>query len=91
MGTVTIGTPIMDTDELNELQDPATWDDATDEVLDPATSPRAIVEVAFTTDEFAHLARFARAHGESIAQVIRDATIAHLALETVSPAPPART
>jgi hypothetical protein len=61
----------MDERELAELEDPTTWDDETAEVLPAADDPRVVVPVRFTPDEFARVARFARASGLQLTECIR--------------------
>jgi hypothetical protein len=62
----------MDEHELAALQDPANWDDQTSEVLPAADDPRVIVPVRFTPDEFALVARYARASGRHLTECIRE-------------------
>lgn len=70
----------MDSEELRELQDPASWEDGEDEVRPPVKAPRAVVSVAFARDDFQQVAEYARQHGMKTSEFIR-----HAALEHVSP------
>jgi hypothetical protein len=65
----------MDTHDLAELQDPASWDDESAEVLPAADDPRVVVPVRFTPDEFARVARYARASGLQLTESIREAIL----------------
>jgi hypothetical protein len=67
-------------DELAELQDPETWADD-GEVRPPVKSPRAIVSVAFSREDFETVARYAREHGMKTSEFIR-----HAALDRAVPA-----
>jgi hypothetical protein len=80
----------MEKDEIEELQDPATWDDQADEVLPPAQSPRVVVPVTFSPEDFARVARYARAHGLQTTQLIHDATLDHVSKESTVRGRPAR-
>jgi hypothetical protein len=76
VGAVALATGTeMDEREIEELQDPETWDDETAEVLPPATEPRVVVPVSFTPEEFARVARFAREQGAKTSACIRDAVL----------------
>ena len=70
----------MSKDELAELQDPESWEDAEDAVRPPVKSPRAVVSVAFNREDFERVAEFARQQDMKISEFIR-----HAALEQVSP------
>ncbi|MGH2534798.1 MAG: hypothetical protein ACRDJW_21270 [Thermomicrobiales bacterium] len=69
----------MQEQELRELQDPATWDDKSDEILQPARSPRAVVSVAFGKEDFARVAQHARESGMKTSEFIRLATLDRVA------------
>jgi hypothetical protein len=71
----------MEERELAELEDPATWDDESAEVLPPAEDPRVVVPIRFTPEEFARVARFARASGLPLTQCIRDAVLERAGVE----------
>lgn len=65
---------------LAELQDPQTWDDEEDAVRPAVKSPRAIVSVAFSREDFEVLVAHAKQHGMKTSEFIRRA-----ALERMSP------
>ena len=66
-------------EELAELQDPDTWEDGG--IVRPAVkSPRAIVSVAFSREDFDNVAAYAERHGMKTSEFIRRA-----ALERTSP------
>jgi hypothetical protein len=65
----------MDKPDIDELQDPETWDNDTAQVLSPSESPKVVVPVSFTPTEFASLSRFARDHGVTTSECIRDAIL----------------
>lgn len=65
-------------EELAELQDPNTWEDV-GEVRPAVRSPRAIVSVAFSRDDFIAVAEYAERHGMKTSEFIRRATLERLA------------
>lgn len=65
----------MDEQELRELQDPGTWDDAGGEVLPPVKSPRAVVSVAFSAEDFRRVTEQARRRGMKTSEFIRNAAL----------------
>jgi hypothetical protein len=65
-------------EELAEWQDPATWEDDEDPVRPPVHSPRAIVSVAFSRDDFIAVADYASRHGMKTSEFIRRATLERL-------------
>jgi hypothetical protein len=67
-------------EELAELQDPESWEDEVEPIRPPVKSPRAVVSVAFSRDDFEDVARYARQHGMKTSEFIRQA-----ALERASP------
>lgn len=69
----------MDDHELQELQDPESWDDRYDQILPPAESPHAVVAVAFPREDFARVAECARRHGMKTSEFIRQAALDHVA------------
>jgi hypothetical protein len=84
MGTFALITgSAMDRQELAELEDPATWNDETVEVLPAADDPRAVVSVRFTPSEFARVARHARASGQTLTDCIRDAVLNHVSEQEI--------
>ncbi len=64
----------MDTDELNELQSPDTWQ-GDGEVRSPVKSPRVIVSVGFSRDDFQRVAEYAHRAGMKTSEFIRTAAI----------------
>lgn len=66
-------------EELEELQNPDNWEDA-GTVHPAAKSPRAVVSVAFSREDFDEVADYAKQHGMKISEFIRRAT-----LERISP------
>lgn len=68
----------MDKREIEELQDPETWDPDSDQVLPPAEDPKVVVPVVFTPAEFKHVARFAREQSVTTSQSIHDAILASI-------------
>ncbi len=77
-------------EELAELQNPETWEDEAEPERPPVKSPRAIVSVAFSREDFEHVAEYAQQHGMKTSEFIRraalDATLPsqHCAMVTVS-------
>ena len=71
----------MDQDELNELQHPETWEDGEDECRPAVKSPRAVVSVAFTREDFQQVAAYARQHGMKTSEFIRRATLESMSLK----------
>ncbi len=66
-------------EELEELQNPDSWEDA-GTVRPAARSPRAVVSVAFSREDFEDVAGYAKLHGMKISELIRRAV-----LERVTP------
>lgn len=74
----------MDEHDLAELQNPATWDDESAEVLPAAVDPRVVVPVRFTPGEFALIARFARESGLPLTHFLHHVILEHVGrVETV--------
>ena len=71
-------------DDLHELEDAERWDDDHDEVLPPATSPRVVVPVAFTTEDFGPLAEAGRRRGLSTAAYIAAIALKGVADEVIA-------
>src|SRR4051812_11389135 len=61
-------------EELDELQDPNTWEDEGD-VRPPVRSPRAVVSVAFPREDFQRIASYAKRHGMKTSEFIRQAAL----------------
>ena len=61
--------------ELNELEDPGTWDSERVEVRPPAESGRAVISVAFSRDDFDRVSDIARDSGTKTSEFIRKATL----------------
>jgi hypothetical protein len=70
--------PRLGKDELTELQDPGNWEDEEDPVRPPVKSPRAIVSVAFSREDFERIAEHAREHGMKTSEYIRRAALDQL-------------
>lgn len=66
-------------EELAELQNPDNWEDA-GTVRPAVKSPRAVVSVAFSREDFEAVAAYAERHGMKLSEFIRRA-----ALERMSP------
>jgi hypothetical protein len=66
----------MDERELQELQDPVTWEADTDDRRPPVKSPRAVVSVAFSRDDLEQVASAARESGMRTSEFIRNAALA---------------
>jgi len=61
--------------DLEELQNPGSWDDSKLEVVEPSKKPRAVVSVAFQRHEFELVAGQARREGVSTSGFIRVAAV----------------
>ena len=64
-------------DELQELQDPATWEDDGD-VRPPVKASRAVVSVAFGREDFERVTEEARRRGMKTSEFIRTAALERL-------------
>ncbi len=67
----------MDENKLNELKNPATWDEG--EPRSAVKSPRAVVSVAFSREDFELLAEYARQHNMKTSELIRRAALDFIA------------
>jgi hypothetical protein len=62
-------------EELEELQNPETWEDI-DETVQPTTKPaRAVVSVAFARDDFETVVEAAKQRGMKTSEFIRQAAL----------------
>lgn len=62
-------------DELEEMQNPDTWEDS-EEQVEPATKPaRAVVSVAFARDDFETVVEAANRRGMKTSEFIREAAL----------------
>jgi predicted ABC-class ATPase len=76
----------MDETELQELQDPDTWeDDGEEEIHSPVKSARAVVSVAFTREDFKRVSDYAERHGLKTSEFIRKAALDRVASEHNQP------
>jgi hypothetical protein len=66
-------------DELEALQNPENWEDEENPVRPPVKSPRAVVSVAFSREDFESIAAHAREHGMKTSEFIRRAALNQLA------------
>jgi len=71
----------MDDTELDELQRPETWENGDGELRAPVKAPRAIVSVAFSRDDFQHVAKYAKQHGMKTSEFIRRAALERVAAQ----------
>ena len=65
----------MNDDDIRALEDPEEWDLEGAERRTPTGSGRAVVSVAFLSEDFAAVAEAARQHGLRMSQFIREAAI----------------
>jgi hypothetical protein len=65
----------MSKDELEELQNPETWEDVDAPVQSVTKPPRAIVSVAFSCEDFETIVEAAQQHGMKTSEFIRRATL----------------
>ena len=65
----------MDKQELSELQDPTNWDDQSTEVHEPRAQRRAVVSVAFPSDDFRDVSQAARGSNMKLSEFIREAAL----------------
>jgi len=63
--------------ELQELQDPESWDDES-QVLPSAKPRRAVVSVPFPREDFERVVEHAQNEGMKTSEFIRQAVLAHL-------------
>lgn len=77
----------MDERELNELEDPATWEDDEGTVYPPVQNPRAVVAVRLTPQEVERLERAATAQGLRLPEFIRHAALQWVESTEASPRP----
>jgi hypothetical protein len=75
----------MSQDELSALQNPDTWEDVEDSVRPAVKSPRAVVSVAFSREDFEAIAQYAKRHGMKTSEFIRRAALAQLAPKCSGP------
>ena len=66
-------------EELYDLEDSKTWEDEPFAVQQPSKPSRAVVSVAFSRDDFARVAQFARVNGMKTSEFIRTAALERLA------------
>ena len=62
-------------DELEELQNPETWEDSDEHVQHATTPARAVVSVAFARDDFETVVAAAKQHGMKTSEFIRRAAL----------------
>lgn len=70
-------TPV-DEKELQELQDPESWEDTEDEVREPSRPRRAVVSVSFPREDFERIVAHAQEQGLKTSEVIRRAALAQI-------------
>ncbi len=69
----------MDAKELTDMQKQETWDFGDDaEVRSRPRKARAVVSVAFPSEDFERVGQYAEAHGLKISELIRSATLAYV-------------
>ena len=61
--------------ELQELEDPNTWDLENAEIMPPVRNPRAVVSVSFPRGDFELVSECAEKHGMKTSEFIRKAAI----------------
>lgn len=61
--------------DLDEMQDPSSWDFERAERRPGVQSPRAVVSVAFARDDFERIARAAEELGKRTSEFIREAAL----------------
>jgi hypothetical protein len=65
-------------EDVSELEQESAWEDEPFAVLKPQKPPRAVVSVAFAREDFARIARCARANGMKTSEFIRAAALDRL-------------
>lgn len=65
-------------DEDEYLESPDRWDFDKAETQEPVRSPRAIVSVAFSRDDFERVAAWAEKRGQKLSTMIREVVLASL-------------
>lgn len=66
----------MDDAELRDLQDPNNWEDLDSTPRPPVKSPRAVVSVAFSREDFGRVVAAAQRHEMKTSEFIRHAALA---------------
>ena len=81
----------MDDHDLNELEDPATWEDDEGTLHPPVQHPKAVVAVRLTLQEVARLEHEATALGMLLPEFVRHAALSWVnSADVVPEALPAR-
>ena len=76
----------MNEKELNELQDPGSWDEDSLSIHEPSKPRRVIVSVAFSREAFERIAQAAESQNKPTSTYIREAALASVAPARVAAA-----